>query len=451
MKSSILFFLLTINIVSFGQNVSYDDVAVIVNDNSQTSVDIGNYFQNARNIPSLNMIHVTAPTTEAIDSAEFELIRDQIESYLLNNNLADSINYLVTTKGVPLKIDASCFNSIPGPSSINCASFDSELCLILGADSTFIGMNGSQINPVYESTQHFSHVNTGVYLVTRLTGYTKQDVYDLIDRSGFEIGLNQGSAQAVLDLNSATGGDSAYFHDFLVEPANDFLIANSWNSVVDLNVDPLLNQANVFAYGYYGHGPISNVALNYNWTLGSIGLMVSSKTTETFDLSQNANGDFLLGDLIAGGCSAGMGYINPNFFGTLLKSDVFFDRYLDVVEDYNLAESFYMAEPRMSWQAVFVGDPKASGRVDNTAGIDEPEELALRMHPNPTQGMIRIESNELISNVQIYNMNGALLKSIDGVHSYQVDLDLYDLNGGVYLAHIFSEDKMKVERIVLAK
>lgn len=449
MKISILTLLLGLSFFSVSQSGNYQDVVVIVNDNSQTSIDIGNYFQNARNIPNQNMIHVSAPTVEEIDSAEFELIRVQIEDYLLNNNLVDSINYLVTTKGLPLKIDANCFDSIAG--GISCASFDSELCLILSPNANEIGQSGSYPNPIFDQIQHFSREADGIFLVTRLTGYTKQDVYNLIDRSGFETGVNQVSAQAILDLNGATGGDSIYFTDYFILPGESYLLSNSWNSQIDLNFDPLLNQSNVFGYFFYGVYPISNATLNYNWTLGSVGGLVAENSANTFDLAQNTSNNLLVGDLISEGCTGAFGYINPIYFSQAMSADVFFDRYLDITEDYNLAESFYMSNNTLSWQTVVVGDPKASVRIDNAAGFDDPEGLNLRMYPNPTHGNLRIQSSEIISSVQIFAVNGALVKSIDTGSKTKVDLDLQELDGGVYLAHIFSGEKMTLERIVLVK
>ena len=85
-------------------NVSYNDVAIIVNVNSPTSAAVGNYFKAARSIPDINVIYVSAPTSEEIDSLAFESIRSQVESHLVNNNLENVINYLVTTKGLPLKV-----------------------------------------------------------------------------------------------------------------------------------------------------------------------------------------------------------------------------------------------------------------------------------------------------------------------------------------------------------
>ena len=449
MKTSILSILLFTWFSSIGQTIDYNDVAVIVNDNSQTSIDIGNYFQNARNIPNQNMIHVSAPTTEAIDSAQFELIRAQIESYLLNNNLADSINYLVTTKGVPLKIDASCFDTIP--STFACASFDSELCLILSSDSNQIGGNSHFSNSYFQANQNFSRENYGIYLVTRLTGYTKQDVFNLIDRSGFETGLNQSSAQAILDLNYCPSADSSYFADQYVLPTEAYLNSISWNNQIHLDLDPYLNQTNVFAYHYYASGPIPNISLNYDWTEGSIATMEVFGTAGTFDPAQITNGNFGLADLISEGCTGGHGFVYGNFFSFIMDSETLLDYYLSTVTDYNLAESFYASEPRVSWQAVVVGDPKASVVIDNTASLSEPEELNVRMYPNPTSGFLTIESSDVITNVQLYGINGALVKSIDANSTSSINLDLTELTWGVYLAHIYSEDKVRIERIVLTK
>lgn len=449
MKISVLTFLLCYSFFSNCQAVDYDDVAVIVNDNSQTSIDIGNYFQTARNIPNQNMIHVSAPTTEAIDSTQFELIRTQIENYLINNNLADSINYLVTTKGVPLKVDGSCFNT--PQSSLSCASFDSELCLILGPYANQIGEGGSYSNPFQNSSENFSRDSTGIYLVTRLSGYTEQDVYNLIDRSGPITGVNQMNAQVVLDLNNAPGMDSNYFSDLYINPTDSYLTTFSWNSQVDFNQVPLLNQTNVFGYVFYGSGPISNVSLNYNWTAGSIGMNEAPFGAETFDLTQNTSNAFLIADLISEGCTGAHGIVNGNFFSLVMNSETVLESYLDPLEFYNLAESFYMAEPRLSWQAVIIGDPKASIQIDNTAFIEEPEELSFSIYPNPTQGNVTVESSEAISSVQIYALSGALVRSIDIDSKTKVNLDLEGLDAGVYLAHISSEGNINLERIVLTR
>ena len=112
--------------------VSYNDVAVVVNMHSSASQAIGSYFQMHRGIPATNMIYVYVDTTEEIDSTMFNVLRSQVEDQLILNNIRDSINYLVTTKGVPLKVNRGSTYSQSSPSS----SVESELMLILGAYSS---------------------------------------------------------------------------------------------------------------------------------------------------------------------------------------------------------------------------------------------------------------------------------------------------------------------------
>jgi uncharacterized protein (TIGR03790 family) len=447
MKISTLIFSLLIGVSAFGQT-SYSDVAVIVNDNSQSSIDIGNYFQQSRNIPTQNMIHITGPTTEEIDSLGFEQIRAQIENYLIVNGLSDSINYIVTTKGVPLIIGGACSDSMP---NIYCTSFDSELTLILGLYESNIGSSTSFPNPVFNTTDHFSRDNSGIYLVTRLDGYTSQDVFDLIDRSGPETGLNQSSALAVVDLNTAMGGDSAYFMNTFLQPTYDFLITNTWNTVLDANYDPLLNQSNVFSYSTTGFGPLSNVELNYNWTEGSIASMATCETAATFDVSLNSDSTFLIADLIAEGCTGAQGYVGCNFISQILNSEILHQRYLDPLADYNLAESFYMAETRLSWQSVFIGDPKASVVIDNTASIDPVDIETLLLFPNPSTGIVKVNGNDPISSIVVLDMKGAQVKSYYHLMGNSTEIDLQDAKNGMYIVQIQIGDKTIRERIVINK
>lgn len=447
MKLNILILFSAINLSVFSQTINYNDVAVIVNDNSQTSIDIANYFQALRNIPNVNMIHISAPLTEEIDSLQFEQIRSQIENYLQTNNLADSINYIVTTKGVPLKVESGCFD--PQVSSDACASFDSELTLILGPNSNQIGLNGSIGNPVYNTTGNFSHVNSGIYLVTRLDGYSKEDVYNLLDRSGPLTGLNQQSAQAIIDLNAATASDSAYFMNYYLVPTYDFLNNNSWNVQLDANYSPLLNQGDVFFYNFEGHGPLTNVNLNYSWTFASIGALSSCKTASTFDSTTNTSNDFIIADLIAEGCTGAHGNVDCIYFSQMLNSENLVSRYLDPVMNYNLAESFYMAEPRLSWQAVIVGDPKTSIIISDEAGISESSLYHLNIYPNPSNGIININANESISSITVFDMSGALVRQFEQLHENSVQLDLQGIKKGHYILHVSVGERIMRERIVI--
>jgi uncharacterized protein (TIGR03790 family) len=204
------FLLFSVHIMA--QSVDYNDVGVIINLNSPASMQIGTYFQTARNIPAQNLIYVSAPTTEVINDAEFEQLRLQIENYLTSQNLQDQLNYLVTTKGIPLKRNG--IDCIVNTNQGDCGSVDQELSLILGPHANGIGATNGYNNPYYEENTHFSRAQFGIYLVTRLDGYELADVISLIDRSGPNTVVNQQEAQVVLDIFETTSIDTMYFIDY---------------------------------------------------------------------------------------------------------------------------------------------------------------------------------------------------------------------------------------------
>lgn len=448
MKITILSLLLSFCFFSGAQTVSYTDVAVIINDNSQTSIDIGNYFQSARNIPSQNIIHVLSPTTENINSLEFEQMRAQIESHLISNGIADSINYLVTTKGVPLKVNGGCVLDTTNNSS--CASVDSELALILGPLSNSIGLSGQVVNPVYADTSNFDRESAGIYLVTRLDGYSKDDVFRIIDRSAPNTGINKTSAKGIVDISNATGSDSAYFASLFL-PSYDYLMNNSWNAELDLNPAPLTNQSNVFGYFGLGHGPLPSALFNYDWTSGAVGAMTMCNSANTFDDQTNPNNDFLIANLIEDGCTGALGHVDFIYYSQIWDAEVFLSRYLSTTHTYNLAESFYMAEKTLSWQTVVIGDPKASVVIDNLASLSEPEIKDLRIYPNPSNGNIKVRGSTLITSISVYDLRGVQVKSIDSLMSDSIVLDLNEVENGVYVIQVEMGNERFQERVVIHK
>lgn len=157
------------------QTVSYDDVAVIINDNSSASVEIGNYFQQKRNIPEVNMIHINCSTEERIDSTEARSLIHQVSNYLTSSNIAQSINYLVTTKGVPYILEGANCDSVPRFNK--CYSIDQELTMVVNHEDLIVVPYTSFYNPYYDTlVPDFSQIENTYYLVTRLDGYTVEQV-----------------------------------------------------------------------------------------------------------------------------------------------------------------------------------------------------------------------------------------------------------------------------------
>ncbi|MCG8573834.1 MAG: TIGR03790 family protein, partial [Flavobacteriales bacterium] len=302
------------SVISIAQeDVNYDDVAVIMNNNSSTSILIGEYFQEKRSIPDINMIYIDVPVEEVIDSAQFELMRSQIEEYITGNNLQDSLNYLVTTKGVPLRIEYGECEATTGGGPFDfpkCSSVDSELALMLEEYSDFINENGGLMNIYYEETNHFSRDEYGLYLVTRLSGHDIWDVKSLINRSGPNTPVADFGSNYVFDsFNWDMSGDSAWAADILA-PAHDYVVAQGWNSVLATEVDFLTEQESVF--GYYCVSATGNADTDSPdnvWVKGSVATVFVESSASTFNYD-GADDRLLLADYIAEGACGGFGLAN---------------------------------------------------------------------------------------------------------------------------------------------
>ncbi|XOV69174.1 MAG: TIGR03790 family protein [Fluviicola sp.] len=432
MRTTTFLFFISISIFGFTQTVTYDDVAIIVNTNSSESIAIGNYFKQARNIPNSNIISVDAPLKETIDSTEFEFVRAQIESHLINNNMVDDINYLVTTKDIPLAIDFA-------PSSttvLTTRSFDSEITMLLGVLASEIGQLSVVNNQTYDAMGNFTRSNTGIYLVTRLDGYTSQDVFDLIDRSGPNTIINPVTAQAILDYYGPSA-DGSYFEQNYLTPVNNHFLSNNWNVYLDNDTIILSAQSDVFSYTGTVLVADPNTDLNYTWTNGSVASLTSGYSAFTFDLDSNFNDYLILADLISEGCTGGHGYVDFTFYSLLFDSPKFIERYFNSNLNFNLAESFYSGEVRLSSQFVIIGDPKASVVMDEVAAIEGPDAEQFKVYPNPSNGHFSIQLSDLASQVSwtITDASGRVIRQETAFNKDQLEIIL-DESSGIYLLNL---------------
>ncbi len=428
---------------AFNQTVTYDDVAIIVNDNSPTSINIGNYFQSARNIPAVNVIHISCTTSESIDSIGFENVRNQIESYIITNNLNSTLNCLVTTKGVPLSVSyTACTNGWLSA----CASFDSEIALILGSMSSSIGQPNHVSNPFQSSAVNFKRSSNNYFLVTRLSGYTESDVIELIDRSGPGILVNNSSTNAIFDLSGSWPVPDQIWLGAQLDSGNISLQTNGWNSSLHSDSSWLLTADNVITYASINREP-ENKILNYSWSNGAICDVAFVHSASTFDQATNTSNSLILANLIADGVSGAHGTTHANFYSSLIDYSIVFDRYLDTNFHFNLAEAYYAGVKRLSWSDVMIGDPKTSIILDGMLSLQEPKKMDIAIYPNPSSGVITINSNgiEIIS-VSIFNMLGQQVKAFGGQMEV---IDLTDLVSGSYLVVLSTEDQNVQKRLIL--
>ncbi len=228
--------------------IDYSDVGVLINNNSEASRTIGWAFVNARNI-SMDRVFIFndsgTPTAETINREQFETYFMQPFFEMLNNRtLGNSLNYLVTTKGIPLRINGGSDK----------ASFDQEFSLLGGQYNASIGANGwvhHQYGPLAgKDMEIFTRQEYGFYLVTRLTGYTVETALGLIEKANNSLGQR---GTFVLDLATNRNGSGYKYWNNDLYTANTTLNGSLGLPVIfDEETEFITNISNVMGYASWG-------------------------------------------------------------------------------------------------------------------------------------------------------------------------------------------------------
>lgn len=449
---------LSISVSMFAQNIKYNDVAVIVNLNSTASITIGDYFKDARNIPDQNMIEIQCSTDEVIDSTELVSIVTQVSDYLINNKMKDSINYIVTTKGIPITYSG------PGCDLMHpyyCSAVDSELTLIIN-NAEDIGTTSMVVNPYYNKNQIFSQQEQQIYLVTRLDGYNIEDVKNLIDRSAAHTKVNKANTQFIFDIFQVTDTNAANLYNKVLKIGDEFVTSKGWNSYYSADPEILIiNETDVLGYYSYNWQPSGKV-LNFSWVKGSIAMPARGTSAFTFSTENNTYDELLLADHIQEGACGGSGSVVPYFFseGTIYP-DTLLDRYLPDMDTtgYNLAESFYMSILTLGETRLVVGDPKTSLVIDSTSSIGKQQYNAIdsKVYPNPFTTSTTIEYElkkpELVT-ISIFNHLGEQVEVIQEQQSagkQQVIWHAESLPAGMYYFRLQSGEQIANGKLMLVR
>jgi len=344
------------------------NVAVVINESSAVSQQIGEYYVRQRAIPASNVIRVRTSQDETIDRVAYQsTIEGPIAVALARQRLEDRILYIVLTKGIPLRINGT------GGVNGTVASVDSELTLL------YRRMTGQQIppagrvnNPYYlgakevRDASRFTHREQDIYLVSRLDAFTVEEALALVDKA-----KSAGSeGKFVLDQRAALVNRTG--EDWL-EVAAKRLEAQGMGDRVMLDSSPqgVRNVPNVLGYYSWGSNDPRNRVRTFGmgFVPGSLAATFVSSDARTFkqppaDWVPSDSADqprlfggtpqSLIGDLIHEGATGVAGHVAEPYLQSTVRPEILFPAY---VAGFNLIEAFYLATPHLSWQTVVVGDP----------------------------------------------------------------------------------------------
>ena len=337
---------------------SPDRVLLVVNQSSPVSVAIGEYYVPRRHIPAGNVCRISAPVEEEIRRSVYDKsIAAPVAACLRDRNLVDSVYFIVTTLGVPLRIDGT--NRLEGDR----AAVDSELAALYSDLKTGEAhhLKGPLQNPFYGHREEaFSHPRFPMYMVTRLAAYDLVGVKAMIDRS--LAAKNRGKFVIDLSDNNDREGNN-WLRDAGIRLPPGRL-------VFDETANTLYGQTDVIGYAAWGsndtHRDRARRFLGFKWLPGAIATEFVSTDGRTFvrppdkwTLKDSYAGteQTLAADFILEGATGASGHVYEPYLEYTPHPEVLLPAYY---QGRTLAESFYLAIPALSWQNIVLGDPLCS-------------------------------------------------------------------------------------------
>ena len=88
-----------------------------------------------------------------------------------------------------------------------------------------------------------------------------------------------------------------------------------------------------------------------------------------------------------------------------------------------------------------------SVKTTNCPRIDGGSGAIINIYPNPTSGIVNIESNEVLNKIEVFNMLGSLVE----VYGNEKQIDLSNLKSGLYLLRFTSENDVEQRRVEVSK
>ncbi|MCX6612124.1 MAG: TIGR03790 family protein [Acidobacteria bacterium] len=332
------------------------NVTLVINDKSALSRRLGEFYASWHGLPKSQVCRISTIEEETINRSGFEKqIAAPISDCLRRNDRVESTFYLVLTQGMPIRVSAEAKNDN--------ASVDSELALL------YLEMHGSKIertgwvdNPFYrKKDQPFSHPGVPIYLVTRLAGYSFEDARKAVERCRGAKNVGR----VVLDLKADNDDDG---NSWL---RNAGIILPEPRVVFETTPTVLTAEKQVIGYASWGSNDRARKSRKsgMEWLPGAIATEFVSSNARTLKMPPYTwtlgewknpltyfagSPQSMILDYVWEGVSGISGNIDEPYLSQTVRPDQLFPAYL---AGRNLAESFYLALPSLSWQSLIVGDP----------------------------------------------------------------------------------------------
>ena len=340
------------------------NVLLLYNSASSDGAQIASYYQQIHpGVVTLGLQGV--PTSEVVSwDVYLDTIRPQVLSVL-----NDSIDCIVTSKGLPLRIDN------PGSDAFwnRYSSLESELTRIDSINSRALmgnqgwilpdifGGNSLARNPYAFQNASFDHQTYGTRLTARLDAFSVDEVIDAIDRAQRAV-VDRPGFRFVLDDDPDAPASSV---DRMEALDGNILEPRNLPRIYD-GTDAFVAEAPGRVCGYVSHGihgsaPAGYIldeqdGLRFELASGAVFHSWESYNAYSFEEGGNRDNQALLAEWIRKGGTAGTGHVEePGVdWANTTNEDRMFEMLLD---GYTWAEAAWNATYQLSYVNTVIGDP----------------------------------------------------------------------------------------------
>ena len=314
------------------------NVLVVVNAASAESLEIGNAYRRARNIPYRQLLTIQTSTSYAIPYQSYlDEIETPIRTYLKTQQLEEEVTCIVLTRGVPQQV------------LIETGRSTASLLATMNMNKENRLAYARWPNPYHNMSIAFSHRPPslqGMYLVTVLNGYHTRDIEQMI-------------AQGIAADGTAPEGrfllqTSSNFSPSIYTKLNDLALNAEVATAPPAKAEGLMGY---FSGGIYS-GLTPELVTACAFRPGAIADYAQSFSAAANNFDESAVPVLLpLGAYVRAGVSGAHGVVGEaglSTFPLYANAKSLLEHY---TSGFSLAESFYAALPVLNWQNIVLGDP----------------------------------------------------------------------------------------------
>ncbi|MCX7722862.1 MAG: TIGR03790 family protein [Verrucomicrobiae bacterium] len=383
------------------------NVVVVVNQNSQDSVRLGNYYCERRGVPPQNLVRITNWFGGRVvwTNTDFEsCLRAPLQSLLVARGLTNQIDFVVLCMDIPYRVTAT-----NGDNSTTSAMFygfktnDCPGCPYPGCTLPSYTSNayaGSE--DIFRNIPQFAN-RTNTFLVTMLTSSNLSEAMAIVDR-GVASDSTFPTQQVVLG-NNQMDPFRTIRHVLYDDAIFNARLRGNYNITRDNSSQPL-GQTNLLGYqnGMYRFGILPNT-----FVPGAIADSLTSFGGRIYEPNDHTT---LLAFLDAGATAS---------YGTIIEPCAYLEKfptphvYFYQARGFNIAESYYQSVTN-PYQGLIVGEPLAAPFAKPGAGqwINLPDGAILAGITNLTVQFTAADPTRPIQQVDLF-LDGLWIRTLTNI------------------------------------